>query len=119
MFQLLEQLPEHVEVLHTRLVRLWPFAQQRTRGNAAVAAELKTENTTALLEFLNDFWMRSILPLKGEVQPSEHSERPQYPSDPGMVWFEDVKPDAEFYRKGLTTEIYEKDLPTATTCVRL
>ena len=58
--------------------------------------------------------MRSILPLKGEVQPSEHSERPQYPSDPGMVWFEDVKPDAEFYRKGLTTEIYEKDLPTAT-----
>ena len=48
MFQLLEQLPEHVEVLHTRLVRLWPFAQQRTRGNAAVAAELKTENTTAL-----------------------------------------------------------------------
>ena len=114
LFQLLEQLPEHVEVLHTRLVRLWPFAQQRTRGNAAVAAELKTENTTALLEFLNDFWMRSILPLKGEVQPSEHSERPQYPSDPGMVWFEDVKPDAEFYRKGLTTEIYEKDLPTAT-----
>ena len=38
--QLLENLPENVSVAETRLVRLWPLAKKRTRGNAAMAAEL-------------------------------------------------------------------------------
>ena len=46
---LLESLPASVTVLSPRLVRLWPFAQQRTRGNAAVAVEILTEDEDELL----------------------------------------------------------------------
>ena len=38
--QLLEGLPSNIAVSEARLVRLWPFAKKRTRGNAAMAAEL-------------------------------------------------------------------------------
>ena len=70
-----------------RLVRLWPFAVQRTRGNAAVAVELKTDDEDKLLTFLDTYWRDVIQPMQGMIESSEHSSRQQYPSDPGMVWF--------------------------------
>ena len=111
LFQLIQALPEHVTVGQTRLVRLWPFAQQRTRGNAAVAVELNTQDEQGLLVFLEHYWRNSILPLKGIVQTSQHSDREQFPSDPGMVWFSDSISDSNIYRKGLRQELQLEQLP--------
>ena len=85
--QLLEGLPSSVQVQTPRLVRLWPFAQQRTRGNAAVAVELITDDEPQLIEYLEHFWNMNISDLAGRVSKSEHDGRAQHPSDPGMVWF--------------------------------
>ena len=96
----IEALPEHVVVGQTRLVRLWPFAQQRTRGNAAVAVELNTEDEQGLLVFLDNYWRNHILALKGIVQTSQHSDREQFLSDPGMVWFSESVSDSESIERG-------------------
>ena len=114
LFHLIQALPEHVTTGQTRLVRLWPFAQQRTRGNAAVAVELNTEDEEGLLVFLDHYWRNSILPLKGIVQTSQHSDREQFPSDPGMVWFSESISDSDIYRKGLRQEINLQQLPIPT-----
>ncbi len=96
-----------------RLVRLWPFAVQRTRGNAAVAVELNTDDEHKLLTFLDTYWSNFIQPLQGVIESSKHSSRQQYPTDPGMVWFREPMPDADFYKKGLREEIQLEELPSA------
>ena len=114
LFHLIQALPGHVTAGQTRLVRLWPFAQRRTRGNAAVAVELNTEDEQGLLVFLEHYWGNHILPLKGIVQSSRHSDREQFPSDPGMVWFSESISDSNIYREGLRKEVNLQDLPTPT-----
>ena len=113
MYRLLQHLPSNIDVGTVRLVRLWPFAVQRTRGNAAVAVELKTDDEHKLLAFLDTYWSDVIQPLQGAVESSDHSSRQQYPSDPGMVWFRETVSNAEFYRKGLREEIQLEELPNA------
>ena len=98
LFRLLQNLPEDVQIGQKRLVRLWPFARRRTRGNAAVAVELRVENEANLMEYLDEFWREEILPLRGQLLTSNHSNRQQYPADPGMVWFSDVQVDEELYK---------------------
>ncbi len=44
LYRLIQALPDSVEVGQSRLVRLWPFARQRTRGNAAVAVEVNSDD---------------------------------------------------------------------------
>ena len=114
LFRLIQALPEHVTVGPARLVRLWPFAQQRTRGNAAVAVELNTEDEQGLLVFLEHYWRNCILPLRGMVQTSQHNDREQFPSDPGMVWFSESVNDYTIYREGLRRELSLQNLPTPT-----
>lgn len=86
---------------------------QRTRGNAAVAVELQTEDEDKLLRFLDTYWRDVIQPMQGMIESSEHSSRQQYPSDPGMVWFREPVMDDKFYRKGLREEIQFEELPEA------
>ena len=74
---LLEGLPDSVQISTPKLVRLWPFAQQRTRGNAAVAVELKTEDEEQLLAYLETFWKQNIVPLAGRLSESNHDVRQQ------------------------------------------
>ena len=114
LFRLIQALPEHVTVGTARLVRLWPFAQQRTRGNAAVAVELNTEDEQGLLVFLEHYWRNYILPLRGIVQTSQHNDRKQFPSDPGMVWFSESVNDYTIYREGLRRELSLRNLPNPT-----
>ena len=114
LFRLIRALPEHVTIGPTRLVRLWPFAQQRTRGNAAVAVELNTEDEYGLLVFLEHYWKNHILPLRGMVQTSQHNDREQFPSDPGMVWFSESVNDYTIYREGLRRELSLQNLPSPT-----
>ena len=114
LFQLLEDLPDTVTFRNPRLVRLWPFAKQRTRGNAAVAVELITENETELLTHLDLWWEEHIVSLKGEVGTSDHSERTQYPADPGMIWSSELIVNEAFYKSAVSSHIELQDLPEVT-----
>ncbi len=92
--RLLEALP----VAHgrPRLTRLWPFAARRTRGNAALSVEIEADDS--IVEWLNEYWEENIAPLKGEIAESEHSDRQQYPSDPGMVLFKEQPPESYYFQ---------------------
>ena len=125
--QLLEHLPSYVSIRETRLVRLWPFAKKRTRGNAAMAADLVLLNdesnvitdvkqlesaTKSLLEHLDNWWTEHIAPLEGAVEQSTHNDRPQVPTEPGMVWFND-QPDETFYRMAVAENVVLSQAPAA------
>ncbi len=97
--ELLESLP--CEYGEPRLTRLWPFAAQRTRGNAALSVELFCDDS--IVEWLDEYWNRIIAPLKGEISESNHSERKQYPSDPGMTLFSE-QPDEKYYWQAVRSE---------------
>ncbi len=89
LFELLQSIPSNYKVQSHRLVRLYPFASRRTRGNAAVAVEIIGDDYDELITFLESWWTSKLLPLKGLISESDMSDRQQYPSDPGMVWFSD------------------------------
>ena len=114
LFQLLNDLPTTVSFRSPRLVRLWPFAKQRTRGNAAVAVELITENEAELLNHLDQWWKQHIESLKGILGTSDHSERTQYPADPGMVWTSELMTDEAFYKSAVSSEIELQNVPEVT-----
>ena len=98
--ELLNALPcEHGE---PRLTRLWPFAAQRTRGNASLSVEIHSDES--IIEWLDDYWNTEILPLKGQISESNHSERQQFPSDPGMTLFGE-QPSEEYYWKAVRGEV--------------
>ena len=97
-----------------RLVRLYPFAQRRTRGNAAVCAQIEIEDGSEddWLKFLDELWDKELRNYVGIVAESEHNNREQYPSDPGLVWF-DKQPDRKFYYSCARREIKANRLPNA------
>jgi len=104
--KLLEALP--CSYSKPRLVRLWPFAAQRTRGNAALAAELDCDE--GIVPFLDEYWHRVLLPLRGAISPSNHDDRTQHPADPGMVLFA-KQPSEDYYWRAVRQEVDE--LPPA------
>ena len=114
LFQLLQDLPDNVSFRTPRLVRLWPFAKRRTRGNASVAVELIAEHEEELLTHLDQWWAEHIDSLKGDVGTSDHSDRRQYPTDPGMIWTSNSASDETFYKSAVSSEIQLQDLPEVT-----
>ena len=113
LYQLICDLPTKYAYQNPRLVRLWPFAAQRTRGNAAVAIEILTEgNEDELILFLNNWWNEKILPLKDQISISKDYERKQYPADPGMVWY-NTQPQDDFYWSAVTREVTINEVPKA------
>ncbi len=79
-----------------RLVRLWPFASKRTRGNAALALKIepKEGQEEHLITFLAN-WYESLKQRisKLQVTQSHHSERHQYPPEPCMIYIKNQNPD--------------------------
>ena len=112
MHRLLSSLPNGVQLIgDPSLVRLYPMAKARTRGNAALSAELKVGLTTDVwLAWLERYWSTEIEPLSGQWTASTHAARPQVPSDPGLVWYES-KPAVDFYRKAVREEVALEDGP--------
>ena len=110
--RLLSDLPEGTDVGEPRLVRLWPFAQRRTRGNAALSIELHHDDEHALLNHLDAWWTNHVVPLVGQVEESEISNREQSPSSPGMVWFRQ-QPDEAFYWHAVREDASQTALPPA------
>ncbi|MBT60320.1 MAG: hypothetical protein CMA63_02055 [Euryarchaeota archaeon] len=113
MHQLLQSLPNTITHSSLRLVRLWPFARQRTRGNAAVAVELSCSNESEIIEYLDSYWKAHLSGLKGEVGSSTHDEREQFPADPGMVWFSSKHPPSSFYTDAVRSEVSIESVPSA------
>lgn len=112
LWRLLASLPSSVKVGELRLVRLWPLAPGRTRGNAAVAVELNPSDRDALLAFLDRYWAAHVEPLSGLVESSHHSDRVQHPADPGMVWF-DQPPPPTLYWRAVRKHVDVDELPAA------
>ena len=111
---LIEALPNDVKVGTLRLVRLWPYAQQRTRGNAAVAVELSPSNEAEFLRFLDRYWREHLQPLKGNISPVEDGNRAQSATDPGMVWFSNRTKNSTFYFDAVRNHISLGAIPEAT-----
>ena len=111
--ELILNLPKNVSVGELRLVRLWPFAKQRTRGNAAVAVQLSTEKENDLMIHLDDWWNKKIKPLAGKVTDSDDYHREQFATDPGMVWFSNKIPEDAFYYDAVRREVKLSDIPDA------
>ena len=79
-----------------RLVRLWPFASKRTRGNAALAAkiELEKDGEDALFQFLDQWFNKLCKKIsKYEVVTSHHSKREQVPPEPCLLYSRKQFPD--------------------------
>ena len=112
--QLVSSLPTGVSVAGDPcLVRLYPMAKGRTRGNAALAVELDVRLDHASWHtWLEQYWGAHLATLAGRWTPSTHAARKQVPSDPGLVWFE-TKPSPDFYRQAVTGEVTLEDVPDA------
>ena len=112
--QLVSSLPTGVSVAGDPcLVRLYPMAKGRTRGNAALAVELDVRLDHASWHtWLEQYWGAHLSTLAGRWTPSTHAARKQVPSDPGLVWFE-TKPSPDFYRQAVTEEVTLDDVPDA------
>jgi tRNA(Ile2)-agmatinylcytidine synthase len=115
MHQLLSSLPPEVSVVGDPcLVRLYPMAKARTRGNAALAVELDVRlDATTWHLWLEQYWEAHLATLAGLWTPSTHAARTQVPSDPGLVWFES-KPPPSFYRMAVAEEVAVDAAPEAT-----
>ena len=110
---LIQGLPSDVEIGELRLVRLWPFAKQRTRGNASVAVEISCEDENKIMNHLDLWWEENISPLAGMISSTENYDRQQYPADPGMVWFSSETPPVEFYYSAVRREVSLDEIPIA------
>ena len=110
---LLRHLPDGVTCGMPRLVRLWPFAQRRTRGNAALAVNLQTEDIEGLMDHLDAWWAAHLAPLEGELEASVVSARSQFPASPGMVWFEQ-QPSSRVYFEAVQSHVSLESLPSPT-----
>ena len=111
---LIEALPDDVRVGTLRLVRLWPYAHQRTRGNAAVAVELLPNNEAEFLRFLEQYWLQNLQPLQGKISNSNSRNRVQSATDPGMVWFSDRTENSSFYFDAVRSHVPLDSIPEAT-----
>ena len=76
---------DYVQVKIPRLVRLWPFAPHRTRGNAALSCEIKLpeENIFEFIKFL-DNWFSKTYSKDGDSLSESH---------PSLIWSNDQPPD--------------------------
>ena len=110
---LLRHLPVDASTGIPRLVRLWPFAQRRTRGNAALAVEIHTNDVDDLLSHLDAWWDDHLAPLSGNVEASSVSDRDQFPASPGMVWF-DQPPSPSVYFDAVRSRVSIDSLPEPT-----
>ena len=81
-------------IVSRRLVRLWPFAPRRTRGNGALSAVIELESDTHQL-FLDvcKNWFEELL---DSSKPLDLASTPSSPvliisdSDPPLSWYKDT-----------------------------
>ena len=81
-------------VVSRRLVRLWPFAPRRTRGNGALSAVIELDsNTHQILKEECEIWFEELLK---KSEPFDTESTPSSPvliicdSDPPLNWYKDA-----------------------------
>ena len=62
-----------------------------------------------MIAFLDNWWIEKILPLKDNISTSKDYERKQYPTDPGMVWF-NHQPKDDFYWSAVSREVTKDEI---------
>ena len=77
------------QILERRLVRLWPFAERRTRGNGALSCivECSSQSIPDFEKLLNSFFieLEDNLKLEGEIDPR---------TSPALIYsFEEINED--------------------------
>ena len=77
------------QILERRLVRLWPFAERRTRGNGALSCivECSSQSIPDFEKLLNSFFieLEDTLKLEGEIDPR---------TSPALIYsFEEINED--------------------------
>ena len=82
----------HCNVIERRLVRLWPFARRRTRGNGALGAILDIPDDGAeKLEEICNKWFCKLLEQVANHPPSE------FPASPCLVISLEPTPDSWYW----------------------
>ncbi len=90
----------------SRLVRLWPFASKRTRGNAALAVEIniKQEDEGALHQYLEQWYDGLISRISNlKIIQSQHSKRTQFAPEPCLIFSRIQYP--EFYWEAVRNHV--------------
>ena len=89
-----------------RLVRLWPFAARRTRGNASVSARMIVHESgeDLFLKTLGLLFEKYVQKPTNSVPTSHHSNRTQYPASPVLIWFK-KKPSEINYWRAVSSEV--------------
>ena len=111
-----------IEIDDARLVRLWPFAPQRTRGNAALAAAVKCDDVTHL-EYILQQWFESKY--SSVIARSEfHSAQPTlvlvYDQLPEELYWETVRHHVDLEdRKNLLSSVEHRVWSTDAGCMGL
>ena len=95
------------KVIERRLVRLWPFARRRTRGNGALGAILEIpEDGPEELQGICQGWFSKLLERVGEHPPAV------FPASPCLVISFDEFPDYWYWdavRKNVDSEVLLED----------
>lgn len=111
-----------IKIDDVRLVRLWPFAPQRTRGNAALAAAVKCDDV-AHLEYILQQWFESKY--SSVIAQSEfHSAQPTlvlvYDQLPEELYWETVRHHVDLEdRKNLLSSVEHRVWSTDAGCMGL
>ena len=77
------------DIIERRLVRLWPFAPRRTRGNGAVCLVVETNNPKSILKLVTN-WFDSLLEELGEIDHDLHAR-------PGLVILKNQNSDLPYW----------------------
>ncbi len=101
-----------IHVKDARLVRLWPFAPQRTRGNAALAAEVECHDLHHLEKTLHHWFHRRFTSF--ELDNAEHSAQPTllltWAQLPEKLYWETVRNHVELEQRMSALETIEHRL---------
>ena len=99
-----------IEIIDTRLVRLWPFAPQRTRGNAALSASIQCDDYDYVEQILGEWFESkySQISLNNEqhsAQPTLLLTRSQLPE---KLYWETVRNHVDLERRINDIESFKK-----------
>ena len=77
------------EIIERRLVRLWPFAPRRTRGNGAVCLVVQTNDSSSIIRVVKS-WFNSLLRELRDIDQDSHAR-------PGVVILDKQDSDRAYW----------------------
>ena len=111
-----------MEIVDARLVRLWPFAPQRTRGNAALAAAVQCDDVVHLEQILQQWFESKYSSVIAKCE--SHSAQPTlvlvHEQLPELLYWETVREHVDLEdRKRLLSSVNHRIWNTDAGCMGL